>query len=109
MAEVRLTIGGRGYRLACRDDEEEALRAAATLLQSKVAPLLETHQAVSEPRLLLMAALTLAGELMARNDAPKKDVSRQDNPPPTDSGLLLQLAERTELLAKRLEEAAAAS
>lgn len=107
MAEVQLTIGGRGYRLTCGDGEEEALRGAAALLQSKVAPLLEAHQAVSEPRLLLMAALTLAGELMAQRDGPQKDVLRQDDPLPSDPGLLRQLAERTELLAKRLEEAAA--
>ena len=64
MAEVSLTIGGRAYRLACRDGEEADLRAAAGLLDARVASLMQAHGAVAEPRLLLMAALLLGGELL---------------------------------------------
>ena len=51
MAEVNLTIGGRGYRLACRDGEEADLRAAGGLLDSRVGSLMQAHGAIAEPRL----------------------------------------------------------
>ena len=106
MAEVRMSIGGRSYRLACRDGEEPALRAAGTLLESRLAPLQKTHGVASEPRLLLMAALTLAGELLEQRrnpDPPAAEVAG------IDADALEHLARRAELLAKKLEEASASS
>ncbi len=111
MAEVSLTIGGRAYRLACRDGEEADLRAAGGLLESRVASLMQAHGAVAEPRLLLMAALLLSGELLEKRsnasrltpstrDLPAADVSR------IDVAGLEALARRAEALAARLEEAA---
>lgn len=105
MAEVRMSIGGRSYRLACRDGEEPALRAAGTLLESRIAPLQKTHGAVAEPRLLLMAALTLAGELLERRQSPEQPAESAA----ADLDALERLARRAELLAKKLEEAAASS
>lgn len=113
MAEVSLTIGGRAYRLACRDGEEEDLRAAASLLDSRVSGLMQAHGAIAEPRLLLMAALLLSGELLERKTGVLRPM-----PAPTpvpDAGLQMDraafesLAARAERLAQRLEEASAAS
>ena len=69
MAEISLSIGGRAYKLACRDGEEEDLRAAAGLLDSRVSSLMQAHGAVAEPRLLLMAALLVSGELLERKSS----------------------------------------
>lgn len=104
MAEVVLTIGGRSYRLACRDGEEAALRAAGALLEARVAPLQEAHGAVREPRLLLMAGLILAGELLQN---PQTAANAQSSA--LSSDVLEQLAHRAEILAEKLEEAATAS
>ena len=116
MAEVSLSIGGRAYRLACRDGEEADLRAAGGLLESRVASLMQAHGAVAEPRLLLMAALLLSGELLEErsNGARLTPALRavQDSGPDAealqiDVAGLEALARRAEALAQRLEEAAA--
>lgn len=113
MAEVSLTIGGRGYRLACRDGEEADLRAAAGLLDQRVGSLMQAHGAIAEPRLLLMAALLLAGELLeeraqASRLSPMADAGASPGASP-DLAALEKLARRAEALALRLEEAAAAA
>ena len=114
MAEVSLTIGGRAYRLACRDGEEADLRAAGGLLESRVASLMQAHGAVAEPRLLLMAALLLSGELLEeRSKAARLMPGPRPVPeagtPEIDFGALEALARRAEALALRLEEAAASA
>lgn len=99
MAEVSFSIGGRGYRLACRDGEEEALLAAGRLLDSKVSALVTSHGAISEARLLLMGALQLAGDLLeARNHKPAASAPAVAE--------LQRLLERTEALASKLENCA---
>jgi cell division protein ZapA len=112
MAEVTLSVGGRAYKLACRDGEEDDLRAAGGLLESRVLSLMEAHGAVAEPRLLLMAALLVSGELLERksNEArltPFAPPSAQAEGP--DLAAFEALAARAEALARRLEEAAATS
>lgn len=121
MAEVELAIGGRAYRLACRDGEEAELRAAAGLLDSRVSALMQAHGAIAEPRLLLMAALIVAGELLERKAgdarATLRPVGARAAAPtaaPAPAALdfaaerktLEALAARAERLATRLEEAA---
>jgi cell division protein ZapA len=114
MAEVTLSVGGRAYKLACRDGEEDDLRAAGGLLESRVASLMEAHGAVAEPRLLLMAALLVSGELLERKSSEARltpfaspaQASTGDLP---DRAAYEALAERAEALARRLEEAAALS
>jgi cell division protein ZapA len=109
MAEVNLTVGGRAYKLACRDGEEDDLRAAAGLLESRVASLMEAHGAVAEPRLLLMAALLVSGELLERKSTEAR-LSPFPAAPAAGPGLAAYeaLAARAEALAQRLEQAAAA-
>ena len=112
MAEVNLTIGGRGYRLACRDGEEADLRAAGGLLDSRVGSLMQAHGAIAEPRLLLMAALLLAGELLEERAQASRLSPQPENSvttPAIDAALMEKLASRAETLARRLEEAAAAA
>ncbi|MCG2842411.1 cell division protein ZapA [Sandaracinobacter sp. RS1-74] len=111
MAEVSLTIGGRAYRLACRDGEEADLRAAAGLLESRVASLMQAHGAVAEPRLLLMAGLLLSGELLEeRANAQRLNPGLKPVPASDAASFDIQgleaLARRAEALALRLEEAA---
>lgn len=113
MAEVNLSVGGRAYKLACRDGEEADLRAAAGLLESRVGSLMEAHGAVAEPRLLLMAALLVSGELLERksSEARLMPFPAQASPAGADGAVpdiaaYEALAARAEALAIRLEEAA---
>jgi cell division protein ZapA len=111
MAEVELSIGGRAYRLACRDGEEEDLRAAAGLLDSRVTALMQAHGAIAEPRLLLMASLLISGELLERKAEDARQSVRTLVParPAAPDPLYDALATRAEALADQLEEVLQAS
>ena len=93
MAEVDLSIAGRQYRVACRTGEEDSLRAAAALVDSKSREALAGLGTLSEARQLLFASLLLADQLVDRRRAE-----------PTQADPLLP--ERAQSLALRLESLA---
>ncbi len=97
MAEVAFMVGGRKYRLACRDGDEPRLLAAAAVLDARATELNAAMGAVPESRLLLMTALTLAGG----GDAapPPAPVA----PPAPDLSALEAAVTAAESLAERLE------
>lgn len=94
MAEVELTIAGRPYRVACRNGEEENLRAAGALVDAKSREALSGLGTLSESRQLLFAALLLADQIV--------DGREVDLPSALDPALV----ERSERLAERLESIA---
>ncbi len=63
MAQVAVTIGGRTYRLACNEGEEEHLEALARLVDSKFDTIHKSFGEIGDQRLIVMAALTIADEL----------------------------------------------
>ena len=104
MAEVDLTIVGRPYRVACRDGEEDTLRAAARLVDAKSREAIAGLGILSEARQLLFAALLLADQLVdqrpdAAPAAPDPEVARRAE----------ALAGRLEQLADALEAEAASA
>ena len=97
---VDLTIAGRSYQVACRDGEEENLRAAARLVDGKSREALAGLGTLSEARPFLFASLLLADQLIDKSpDAAPAVVT----PSPPDPALV----ERAEALANRLEMLAA--
>ncbi|WP_448580227.1 cell division protein ZapA [Thermaurantiacus sp.] len=105
MADLLVSIAGRAYRLACRDGEEESLKAAARLFDSKAIELQQALGAITEPRLLLMAGLMIAGEYLERDD-PQPPASAPGEGMAHDPARLEALVGRVEALAERLEHAA---
>ena len=105
MAIVDLNIAGRSYQVACRDGEEETLRAAARLVDGKSREALSGLGTLSEARQFLFASLLLADQLIDKNP----EVAAP--PAPTlDPALALRaeaLASRLESLAAQLENEAA--
>ena len=105
---VNLTIAGRTYQVACREGEEENLRAAARLVDGKSREALAGLGTLSEARQLLFASLLLADQLI---DKPPETLAREAAvaPPPRagpDPALILHaeaLADRLESLAMSLE------
>ncbi len=93
MAEVDLIIAGRDYRVACRDGEEDNLRAAARLVDAKSREALAGLGTMSEARQLLFASLLLADQLV-------------DERPAEAAALDPRLAQSAEALAARLESLA---
>ena len=94
MAEVELSIAGRPYKVACRNGEEETLRAAGALVDAKSREALAGLGTLSESRQLLFAALLLADQIIDG-----REVEIPSGPDP-------ELVERTQLLAERLESLA---
>ena len=63
MAQVRLTIAGRAFVLACDDGEEARLEALADVVNDKITEIRSAFGEIGDQRLMLMAALTLADSL----------------------------------------------
>jgi cell division protein ZapA len=60
MPEVRITIGGRDFDVACQEGEEHFLRSAAAMLDGEAQLLVDQIGRLPEARMLLMAGLMLA-------------------------------------------------
>jgi cell division protein ZapA len=60
MPEVRITIGGRDFDVACQEGEEHFLRSAAAMLDGEARLLVDQIGRMPDARLLLMAGLMLA-------------------------------------------------
>ena len=111
---VDLTIAGRTYQVACREGEEENLRAAARLVDGKSREALAGLGTLSEARQFLFASLLLADQLVDnRPEGTASSLSAPPAPPARpDPALILRaesLADRLESLAMTLENEAASS
>ena len=104
-----LNIAGRTYQVACREGEEDNLRAAARLVDGKSREALAGLGTLSEARQFLFACLLLADQLI--DDKPEAAASQPAPAPPPaparpDRALILRaeaLADRLESLATTLE------
>jgi cell division protein ZapA len=100
-ALVDLSIAGRTYQVACREGEEDNLRAAARLVDGKSREALAGLGTLSEARQFLFASLLLADQLV--DDKPEAAAAP---PPRLNPDLILRaeaLADRLEALAMVLE------
>ena len=95
-ALIDLNIAGRTYQVACREGEEENLRAAARLVDGKSREALAGLGTLSEARQFLFASLLLADQLIDKSPDAASAVAGPASPDP-------ELVERAEALAHRLE------
>ena len=104
---VDLTIAGRTYQVACREGEEDNLRAAARLVDGKSREALAGLGTLSEARQFLFASLLLADQLVDKPQGAAPQVSAAPPPPARpDPALVLRaeaIADRLESLAMALE------
>lgn len=106
MAELELFIGGHGYRVACAEGQESALRELAELVNVTIDAQRAQSGVLGETRQLLFAALTLAD---AVRDT-RKELDFWDDLRPQLEGLdqatraIDNLASRMEILADDLEK-----
>jgi cell division protein ZapA len=92
---VDLSIAGRSYQVACREGEEENLRAAARLVDGKSREALSALGTLSEARQFLFASLLLADQMIDKE--PGSALPAAPDP---------ELARRAEAIASRLESLA---
>jgi cell division protein ZapA len=108
MAQIEVEVAGRRYTVACRDGEEEHLRALANLVDKRALDAAAALGSLSESRQLLFASLLLADDLNDRqNGAPASAAApvpaAAPEPDPRVAEALERLAERVEALADGLE------
>ena len=97
MAEVMLSIGGRGYAVGCRDGEEARLRELAALLDERWPTAQRAAANAGGERAMLFVALMLADDLDEAQHTPPSGAAMSD-------AALTRLAERLEGLATALEQ-----
>src|SRR6476620_7631221 len=95
-----LNIAGRTYQVACREGEEDNLRAAARLVDGKSREALAGLGTLSEARQFLFASLLLADQLIDKSPDAAAAVAEPSPPDPA-------LVERAEALDNWLEMVAA--
>lgn len=81
MGQVAVTINGRTFRLRCGDGEEGRLMTMATMVKQRVDNLVSEFGNVGDDRLMLMAALMIADELLDARDM-LDEVTRPAPPQP---------------------------
>ena len=64
MTQVNVTINTRQYRMACEDGQEQHLLKLAEDLDQRIAQLRQSFGEIGDNRLTVMAALTIADELL---------------------------------------------
>ena len=70
MAQVDVSVNGQSYRIACEDGQEDRLVDLAAMVDEKVLELVNQIGQVGSNRLLVMAALIIADELVdLKNEA----------------------------------------
>jgi len=70
-----VAIMGRTYKVACADDEREALLSAVAYLDRKMNEIKNAGKVASAERIAVMAALNIAHELLSsRNSASGFDI-----------------------------------
>lgn len=78
MGHVTVSVNGRSYRLVCGDGEEPRVHELAAMLNTRMDTLVAQLGQAGETRLLVMAGLLLADELLdtrARLDAAVADAA----------------------------------
>ncbi|WP_299882047.1 cell division protein ZapA [uncultured Sulfitobacter sp.] len=126
MPEVRITIGGRQFEVACQDGEEGYLHSAAKMLDDEAQVLSDQVGRMPEARMLLMAGLLLADKAASvedrinevrsqlaereaelaglRNAGPEAERVEVPVVPQEVKDTLAELAARAEALAAQVEE-----
>ncbi len=64
MSHINVTINGRQYRMACEEGQEARLLKLAESLETRIGSLRGKFGEIGDQRLEVMAALTIADELM---------------------------------------------
>ena len=106
MAQVDVSVNGQSYRIACEDGQEDRLVDLAAMVDEKVLGLVNQIGQVGSNRLLVMAALVIADELVDLKNEAGSSQELEDNSNQQDTVLALQeITKRIENIADQVEQA----
>ena len=106
MAQVDVSVNGQSYRIACEDGQEDRLVDLAAMVDEKVSDLVNQIGQVGSNRLLVMAALIIADELVDLKNEAGSSQELEDNTNQQDTVLALQeITKRIENIADQVEQA----
>ena len=106
MAQVDVSVNGQSYRIACEDGQEDRLVDLAAIVDEKVLGLVNQIGQVGSNRLLVMAALIIADELVDLKNEAGSSQELADNSNQQDTVLALQeITKRIENIADQVEQA----
>jgi cell division protein ZapA len=77
MIQLDVTIMGQAYKLACKEEEEAALRDAVAYLDGKMCAIRDAGKIRGNDRIAVMAALGIAAEMLSTksSDGPFAEMS----------------------------------
>ncbi|RMF09131.1 MAG: cell division protein ZapA [Alphaproteobacteria bacterium] len=101
MGQVTVEVNAQRYKLACRDGEEERLITLARFVDDRINELAGSLGNVGDARLLLMASLVIADELLEAREA------AGGTPSSPDAGLDGHATARLDRLVQEIEDIAA--
>jgi cell division protein ZapA len=80
MIHLDISIMGQPYRLMCKEEEERALREAASFLDKKMTAIRDAGRVKGNDRIAVMAALGMAAEFLSARapQGPLSDMSVLD-------------------------------
>ena len=106
MAQVDVSVNGQSYRIACEDGQEDRLVDLAAMVDEKVLGLVNQIGQVGSNRLLVMAALIIADELVDLKNEAVSSQELKDNTNQQDTVFALQeITKRIENIADQVEQA----
>ena len=106
MAQVDVSVNGQSYRIACEDGQEDRFVDLAAMVDEKVTGLVSQIGQVGSNRLLVMAALIIADELVDLKNEAGSLQELKDNTSQQDTVLALQeITKRIENIADQVERA----
>ncbi len=106
MAQVDVSVNGQSYRIACEDGQEDRLVDLAAMVDEKVLGLVNQIGQVGSNRLLVMAALIIADELVDLKNEAGSSQELKDNTNQQDTVFALQeITKRIENIADQVEQA----
>ena len=106
MAQVDVSVNGQSYRIACEDGQEDRLVDLAAMVDEKIAELVNQIGQVGSNRLLVMAALVIADELVDLKNETSSSQEPYDNAKQENTVLVLrEITKRIENIADQVEQA----
>ena len=76
MGQISVPVNGRPFTLTCDDGQEPRIRRLAQYVDAKVAQFVTTVGQAGDAKLLLLAALVIADELVDANEALQQERGR---------------------------------